>query len=77
METTSLQSTVRHSSGNPKPVKELALGDDRNSILLKSSSEGRLHAAYDPATHWGTFKLIDEPLNEPPQRLKAERIRRG
>ena len=26
---------------------ELALGDDRNSILLKSSSEGRLHAAYD------------------------------
>lgn len=24
------------------------------------------------AMHWGTFKLTDEPLDEPPQRLRAE-----
>jgi len=29
------------------------------------------------AMHWGTFKLTDEPLLEPPQRLKAEWERRG
>ena len=29
------------------------------------------------AMHWGTFKLSDEPLDEPPQRLDAERRRRG
>ena len=29
------------------------------------------------AMHWGTFKLTDEPLNEPPQRLAAEWLRRG
>jgi L-ascorbate metabolism protein UlaG (beta-lactamase superfamily) len=27
--------------------------------------------------HWGTFKLADEPLDEPPRRLEAERVRRG
>lgn len=27
--------------------------------------------------HWGTFKLTDEPLGEPPVRLEAERVRRG
>jgi L-ascorbate metabolism protein UlaG (beta-lactamase superfamily) len=27
--------------------------------------------------HWGTFKLTDEPLDEPPQRLRAEWARRG
>ena len=27
--------------------------------------------------HWGTFKLADEPLDEPPRRLEAERARRG
>jgi hypothetical protein len=27
--------------------------------------------------HWGTFKLTDEPLDEPPRRLEAERARRG
>jgi len=29
------------------------------------------------AMHWGTFKLTDEPLDEPPRRLEAERRRRG
>jgi L-ascorbate metabolism protein UlaG (beta-lactamase superfamily) len=29
------------------------------------------------AMHWGTFKLTDEPLDEPPQRLDAEWSRRG
>ena len=29
------------------------------------------------AMHWGTFKLTDEPLDEPPRRLKAEWDRRG
>jgi hypothetical protein len=27
--------------------------------------------------HWGTFKQADEPLDEPPVRLEAERARRG
>ena len=29
------------------------------------------------AMHWGTFKQADEPLDEPPVRLEAERARRG
>ena len=29
------------------------------------------------AMHWGTFKQTDEPLDEPPRRLAAERERRG
>jgi L-ascorbate metabolism protein UlaG (beta-lactamase superfamily) len=29
------------------------------------------------AMHWGTFKLSDEPLDEPPLRLEAERGRLG
>ncbi len=29
------------------------------------------------AMHWGTFKQSDEPLDEPPRRLEAERSRRG
>jgi len=29
------------------------------------------------AMHWGTFKQADEPLDEPPVRLEAERVRRG
>jgi L-ascorbate metabolism protein UlaG (beta-lactamase superfamily) len=29
------------------------------------------------AMHWGTFKLTDEPLDEPPARLAAEWQRRG
>jgi L-ascorbate metabolism protein UlaG (beta-lactamase superfamily) len=29
------------------------------------------------AMHWGTFKQADEPLDEPPVRLEAERVRRA
>jgi len=29
------------------------------------------------AMHWGTFKLTDEPLDEPPERLRREWARRG
>ena len=29
------------------------------------------------AMHWGTFKLTDEPLDEPPRRLRAEWEKRG
>ncbi len=29
------------------------------------------------AMHWGTFKLADEPLDEPPVRVERERVRRG
>jgi L-ascorbate metabolism protein UlaG (beta-lactamase superfamily) len=29
------------------------------------------------AMHWGTFKQTDEPLDEPPARLEAERVRLG
>jgi len=29
------------------------------------------------AMHWGTFKLADEPLDEPPARVEAERARLG
>ena len=29
------------------------------------------------AMHWGPFKLTDEPLDEPPRRLRAEWARRG
>jgi L-ascorbate metabolism protein UlaG (beta-lactamase superfamily) len=28
------------------------------------------------AMHWGTFKLSDEPLDEPPVVLEADRVRR-
>jgi L-ascorbate metabolism protein UlaG (beta-lactamase superfamily) len=36
----------------------------------------RLGARTLVAMHWGTFKLTDEPLLEPPRRLEAERARR-
>ncbi len=38
---------------------------------------GDLGARTFVAMHWGTFKLADEPLDEPPQRLEAERARLG
>jgi len=36
-----------------------------------------LGARHFLAMHWGTFKLTDEPLDEPPVRLAAEWERRG
>jgi len=36
-----------------------------------------LGARHFVAMHWGTFKLSDEPLDEPPRRLRAEWRRRG
>ena len=38
---------------------------------------GDLGARTLVAMHWGTFKLTDEPLDEPPRRLEAERARLG
>jgi L-ascorbate metabolism protein UlaG (beta-lactamase superfamily) len=38
---------------------------------------GALGAGRFLAMHWGTFKLTDEPLDEPPRRLEAERLRLG
>jgi L-ascorbate metabolism protein UlaG (beta-lactamase superfamily) len=38
---------------------------------------GELGARAMVAMHWGTFKLTDEPLDEPPRRLVAERERLG
>jgi L-ascorbate metabolism protein UlaG (beta-lactamase superfamily) len=38
---------------------------------------GALGAERLLAMHWGTFKLTDEPLDEPPRRLEAERRRLG
>jgi L-ascorbate metabolism protein UlaG (beta-lactamase superfamily) len=38
---------------------------------------GDLGARRLVAMHWGTFKLTDEPLDEPPRRLNAEWERRG
>ena len=38
---------------------------------------GALGARRFLAMHWGTFKLTDEPLDEPPRRLEAERVRLG
>jgi L-ascorbate metabolism protein UlaG (beta-lactamase superfamily) len=38
---------------------------------------GDLGARTFVAMHWGTFKLTDEPLDEPPRRLEAERQRLG
>jgi L-ascorbate metabolism protein UlaG (beta-lactamase superfamily) len=35
-----------------------------------------LGAARFLAMHWGTFKLTDEPLDEPPRRLDTEWTRR-
>ncbi len=36
-----------------------------------------LGARHFVAMHWGTFKLTDEPLDEPPERLRTEWKRRG
>jgi len=38
---------------------------------------GALGARTFLAMHWGTFKLTDEPLDEPPARLELERARLG
>jgi L-ascorbate metabolism protein UlaG (beta-lactamase superfamily) len=38
---------------------------------------GELGARTLVAMHWGTFKQADEPLDEPPVRLEAERARLG
>lgn len=36
-----------------------------------------LGAANLLAMHWGTFKLTDEPMGEPPERARAEWVKRG
>jgi L-ascorbate metabolism protein UlaG (beta-lactamase superfamily) len=37
----------------------------------------RLGARTFAAMHWGTLKLTDEPLGEPPERLRARWAERG
>ncbi len=37
----------------------------------------RLRARHLVAMHWGTFRLTDEPLDEPPERLRAWAAARG
>ena len=36
-----------------------------------------LHAEYSVGMHWGTFRLTDEDMDEPPQRLAAARDSAG
>jgi N-acyl-phosphatidylethanolamine-hydrolysing phospholipase D len=36
-----------------------------------------LRAAYSVAMHWGTFRMTDETLDEPPKRLAAARAAAG
>jgi L-ascorbate metabolism protein UlaG (beta-lactamase superfamily) len=38
---------------------------------------GALGAKTFVAMHWGTFKLSDEALDDPPRRVEAERVRLG
>ena len=36
-----------------------------------------INARYSVGIHWGTFELTDEPLNEPPQRLRSALEKKG
>jgi N-acyl-phosphatidylethanolamine-hydrolysing phospholipase D len=36
-----------------------------------------INSRYSVAIHWGTFILSDEPVDEPPQRLKNELAKKG
>jgi N-acyl-phosphatidylethanolamine-hydrolysing phospholipase D len=36
-----------------------------------------VRSRFSIACHWGTFRLTDEPLNEPPALLKLELAKRG
>lgn len=36
-----------------------------------------VHSCFSIACHWGTFRLTDEPLNEPPALLKQALAKQG
>ena len=36
-----------------------------------------INSRYSVAIHWGTFILTDEPVDEPPQRLKNALAKKG
>ena len=56
--------------GNPhyNPAKSHHTGDGfRNNYPQPARQD--LHARYAVAMHWGTFRLTDESLDEPPRKL--------
>ena len=60
------------SSGLHRRQQAKSRGNDRKAVRAWEE----LGARHFLAMHWGTFKLTDEPLDEPPQRLDAEWNRR-
>src|SRR5271155_451666 len=44
-----------------------------DSVLLHHDIKSKLSVGM----HWGTFVLTDEPVNQPPQKLKEELAKRG
>ena len=58
----------------PGLVHGAAAHEPRGGAARRSATSAR---GTFVAMHWGTFKLTDEPLDEPPRRLEAERRRLG
>jgi N-acyl-phosphatidylethanolamine-hydrolysing phospholipase D len=58
---------------NPRWVMQSIHMDPAEAV----SAHFDLGAKQSVACHWGTFRLTDEPLGEPPVRLRRETARRG